>query len=53
VTLSRAATYIEGKGPSICPVFSRKGAADVTPIYEDGAIRKAISAQINSEWAID
>ncbi len=53
VMLSRVATYIEGKGPRICPVFPREAAADVTPIYEDRAIRKTVSAQIKSAGAVE
>ena len=51
VMLSRVATYIEGKHPRICPVFPREGAADVTPIYEDRAIKRTLSSQIKSAGA--
>ena len=53
VMVSRVATYIEKKSPKICPVFPRDGAEDVTPIYEDRAIRKTLSAQIRSAGAIE
>ena len=53
VMLSRIATYIEKRSPRICPVFPRKGAADVVPIYEDREIRKTLSAQIRSAGAVE
>ena len=51
--LSRAVSYLEGKTPKIYVSYPRADACDVTPIYEDRAIKHTVSAQIQSSGAIE
>ena len=51
--LSRAVTYLEGVTPKIYVEYPRAGADEVTPIYEDRAIKYTVSAQIQSAGAIE
>ena len=51
--LGRAATEIENRHPKIYVAYPRGGAENVTPIYEDRAIKYTVSAQIKSAGAIE
>ena len=51
--LSRAVTYLEGVTPKIYVEYPRVDASDVTPIYEDRAIKHTVSAQIQSAGALE
>ena len=51
--LSRAVAYLEGKTPKIYVRYPRADAAEVTPIYEDRAIKHTVSAQIQSAGAVE
>lgn len=51
--LSRAVTYLESKKPKIHVCYPRAEACEVTPIYEDRAIKHTVSAQIQSAGAIE
>ncbi len=51
--LSRAVAYLEDKSPKIYASYPRDGACDVTPIYEDRAIKHTVSAQIQSAGATE
>ena len=51
--LSRAVTYLESVTPKIYVEYPRADASDVTPIYEDRAIKHTVSAQIQSAGALE
>lgn len=41
-------TKIKGYSPRICPVYPRPECRDVVPLFEDRAVYKSITAQIES-----
>lgn len=46
--LARVLTKIKGYSPRICPVYPRPECKDVVPLFEDRAVYKSITAQIES-----
>ena len=46
--LARVLTKIKGYSPKICPVYPKPECRDVVPLFEDRAVYKSITAQIES-----
>lgn len=46
--LARVLTKIKGYSPKICPVYPKPECRDVIPLFEDRAVYKSITAQIES-----